>query len=115
MDPTKVKTEVFFLPCAVSIEKEGSITNSGRWMQWRYKGPDSPNGQKPDGDLIYELMKEIQELYKKEGGAYPRADHPAHLGRHRHRRRLRRPQDRPADQRPLHPRHRDQGQDVQEG
>jgi formate dehydrogenase major subunit len=71
MDPSKIKTEVFFLPCAVSIEKEGSITNSGRWMQWRYKGPDAPNGLKPDGDLIYELMHEIQELYKKEGGAYP--------------------------------------------
>jgi formate dehydrogenase major subunit len=71
MDPTKVKTEVFFLPCAVSIEKEGSITNSGRWMQWRYKGPDAPNGQKPDGDLMYELMKEIQHLYKTEGGVYP--------------------------------------------
>ncbi|OIQ50794.1 Formate dehydrogenase subunit alpha precursor [Pseudodesulfovibrio hydrargyri] len=71
MDPSKIKTEVFFLPCAVSIEKEGSITNSGRWMQWRYKGPDAPNGQKPDGDLIYELMKEIQHLYQKEGGVYP--------------------------------------------
>jgi formate dehydrogenase major subunit len=71
MDPTKIKTEVFFLPCAVSIEKEGSVTNSGRWMQWRYKGPDAPNGQKPDGDLMYELMKEIQHLYKKEGGVYP--------------------------------------------
>jgi formate dehydrogenase major subunit len=40
-------------------------------MQWRYKGPDAPNGQKPDGDLMYELMKEIQHLYKTEGGVYP--------------------------------------------
>lgn len=71
MDPTKIKTEVFFLPCAVSIEKEGSITNSGRWMQWRYKGPDAPHGLKPDGDLMYELMHEIKALYEKEGGAYP--------------------------------------------
>jgi formate dehydrogenase major subunit len=70
MDPAKIKTEVFFLPCAVSIEKEGSVSNSGRWMQWRYQGPDTPNGQKPDGDLMYELMHEIQALYKKEGGAY---------------------------------------------
>jgi formate dehydrogenase major subunit len=71
MDPSKIKTEVFFLPCAVSIEKEGSVSNSGRWMQWRYKGPDAPHGLKPDGDLMYELMHEIQALYKKEGGAYP--------------------------------------------
>jgi formate dehydrogenase major subunit len=71
MDPKTIKTEVFFLPCAVSIEKEGSITNSGRWMQWRYKGPDAPNDLKPDGDLMYELMKEIRHLYEKEGGVYP--------------------------------------------
>ncbi len=70
MDPKSIKTEVFFLPCAVSIEKEGSITNSGRWMQWRYKGPDAPHGLKPDGDLMYELMKEIRHLYEKEGGVY---------------------------------------------
>ena len=42
MDPKKIKTEVFFLPCCVSIEKEGSISNSGRWMQWRYPGPKRP-------------------------------------------------------------------------
>ncbi len=71
MDPSKIKTEVFFLPCSVSIEKEGSVSNSGRWMQWRYQGPDAPHGFKPDGDLMYELMHEIQALYKKEGGVYP--------------------------------------------
>ncbi len=71
MDPEKIKTEVFFLPCAVSIEKEGSVTNSGRWMQWRYKGPDAPHGLKPDGDIMYEMMHEIQKLYKEEGGVYP--------------------------------------------
>ncbi len=71
MKPEEIDTEVFFLPCAVSIEKEGSITNSGRWMQWRYKGPDAPNGLKADGDILYDLMKEIQDMYKKDGGAYP--------------------------------------------
>jgi formate dehydrogenase alpha subunit (EC 1.2.1.2) len=71
MDPSKIKTEVFFLPCAVSIEKEGSVSNSGRWMQWRYKGPDAPHGFKPDGDLMYELMHKIQKLYTAEGGVYP--------------------------------------------
>jgi formate dehydrogenase major subunit len=39
MDPASIKTEVFMLPACVSVEKEGSITNSGRWMQWRYQGP----------------------------------------------------------------------------
>ena len=71
MDPKTVKTEVFFLPCAVSFEKEGSITNSGRWMQWRYAGPKPYAGTKPDGEIISLLFKEIQALYKKEKGALP--------------------------------------------
>jgi formate dehydrogenase major subunit len=71
MDPKKVKTEVFFLPCAVSIEKEGSITNSGRLMQWRYVGPKPKGEAKPDGDLITELAIKVQELYAHEGGKFP--------------------------------------------
>jgi len=71
MDPKKIKTEVFFLPCCVSIEKEGSISNSGRWMQWRYPGPKPLGESKPDGDIIYELFEKIRELYKKDGGAFP--------------------------------------------
>jgi len=71
MDPQKVQTEVFFLPCAVSAEKEGSITNSGRWMQWRYAAAKPPGKAKPDGDMIIELFEKIKELYKKEGGVLP--------------------------------------------
>jgi len=71
MDPQQVQTEVFFLPCAVSAEKEGSITNSGRWMQWRYAAAKPPGKAKPDGDMIVELFAKIQELYRKEGGVLP--------------------------------------------
>ncbi len=70
MDPKKVKTEVFFLPCAVSIEKEGSITNSGRWMQWRYQGPKPWGNTMPDGEIIVELMEKVRELYAEEGGTF---------------------------------------------
>jgi len=65
MDPKKIKTEVFFLPCAVSVEKEGSITNSGRWMQWRYKAAEPPGDAKSDGDILMDLMKKVKNLYKK--------------------------------------------------
>ncbi len=71
MDPKKIKTEVFYLPCAVSFEKEGSISNSGRWMQWRYPAQAPLGDSKPDGDIIYELFEKIRGLYAKEGGAYP--------------------------------------------
>ncbi|OGP57564.1 MAG: formate dehydrogenase-N subunit alpha [Deltaproteobacteria bacterium RBG_13_52_11b] len=71
MDPKKIKTEVFLLPCAASMEKEGSISNSGRWMQWRYKAANPPGVAKPDGDIMYELFKKVRVLYEKEKGAFP--------------------------------------------
>ncbi len=67
-EPTKVKTEVFMLPCASSVEKEGSISNSGRWMQWRYKAVNPVGIAKPDGDIMTELYFKVKELYQKEGG-----------------------------------------------
>ena len=65
MDPKAIGTEVFMLPCSVSIEKEGSITNSGRWMQWRYKGPEPLKGTIPDGEIIVDLMRRVRKLMAK--------------------------------------------------
>ena len=67
MDPSKIGTEVFMLPAAVSVEKEGSITNSGRWMQWRYQGPKPLGNAMPDGDIIMRLGHKIKDLYKSSG------------------------------------------------
>ena len=70
MNPATIKTEVFMLPAAVSVEKEGSITNSGRWMQWRYQGPKPLGNSKPDGEIIMELGVQLKDLYRT-GGAFP--------------------------------------------
>jgi formate dehydrogenase major subunit len=64
MDPKKTKTEVFFLPCAAFMEKEGSLSNSGRWAQWRYKAQNPPGDARPDGDIMVDLFNEIRALYK---------------------------------------------------
>jgi formate dehydrogenase major subunit len=72
MRPKRIKTEVFQLPCAVSYEKEGSVTNSGRWSQWRYKGGSSPGEAMPDSEIINELYHRVRKLYTSEGGgAFP--------------------------------------------
>jgi formate dehydrogenase major subunit len=68
--PSTIKTEVFMLPACVSVEKEGSITNSGRWMQWRYRGPKPLGNSRPDGDIIMELGMKIKEAYSG-SGAFP--------------------------------------------
>jgi len=71
MDPKKIKTEVFLLPAAMYVEKEGSVTDSGRMMQWRYKASDPPGDCKPDGQILHELYMKIKALYEKDKGAFP--------------------------------------------
>lgn len=71
MDPKKIKTEVFMLPCAASVEKEGSVTNSGRIVQWRYKAVNPPGKAMPDAEIINELYFRVKKLYEKEKGAFP--------------------------------------------
>ena len=71
MDPKKIKTEVFLLPAAASIEKGGSLTNSGRWVHWKYPAAPPPGDAVSVGDMVCRLMAKIKELYKKEGGTAP--------------------------------------------
>jgi formate dehydrogenase-N alpha subunit len=68
-DPASIKTEVFLLPAACSYEKEGSVTNSSRWMQWRYKAVDPPGDAKDDNYMIIRLMQELRKLYNAETNA----------------------------------------------
>ena len=68
INPTDVQTEVWLLPAACSYEKEGSITNSGRWMQWRWKALDPPGEARHDLWIVYQLVRKIKGLYAAEGG-----------------------------------------------
>ena len=40
-DPAKIATEVFELPTTCFAEEDGSLTNSGRWLQWHWAGADA--------------------------------------------------------------------------
>jgi formate dehydrogenase major subunit len=71
MNPKDIKTEVFLFPAAASMEKAGSMTNSGRLMQWKYKAVDPPGDALSIGDILYRLMDRLKALYAKEGGAFP--------------------------------------------
>src|SRR5205085_982859 len=42
--PAEIKTEVFFIPVAASPEKEGTLTNTQRLLQWHSKAIDPPTG-----------------------------------------------------------------------
>jgi len=66
-----IKTEVFRLPSTCFAEEEGSLTNSGRWLQWHYKGAEPPGEARGDMEIMAQLFVRIRDLYLKEGGAFP--------------------------------------------
>ncbi len=66
-----VPTEVFLLPAANFAEKDGAFTNSGRWIQWKWKAVDPPGQAKPDNEIIARIFLKVRELYQKEGGKFP--------------------------------------------
>jgi formate dehydrogenase major subunit len=71
LNPADIKTEVFVLPAAASYEKDGSIVNSGRWSQWRWKAVDPPGEATPDLEIVKDLMLKVIDLYESEGGTVP--------------------------------------------
>ena len=71
MNPADVDTEVFLLPACLHFEKDGTVTNSGRWIQWRYKAQEPYGDTRSDKWIVDKIFKATQKLYEDEGGAYP--------------------------------------------
>lgn len=63
-DPSTIDTEVIFLPAASFLEKEGSLTNSGRLVQWRYTNIEQVGQSKTDLEMINLIFNKVRELYK---------------------------------------------------
>jgi len=71
VDSASIQTEVYMLPAAAHFEKQGTVSNSGRWIQWRYKAVDAPGEAKDDFEIMHELFKKLKGMYETEGGANP--------------------------------------------
>lgn len=65
IDPTKIGTEVFFLPAASHVEKEGSFTNTQRLIQYREKAIDPPDDARSEPWFLTELCLRLKALYKE--------------------------------------------------
>jgi formate dehydrogenase major subunit len=70
-EASKIQTEVFLLPAADFAEKDGTFTNSARWLQWKWKALDPPGKAKADQEVLARIFLAVRELYRKEGGAFP--------------------------------------------
>jgi len=71
VDPAKIQTEVFRLPSTCFAEEDGSLVNSGRWLQWHWKAAEPPGDAKGDQEIIAGIFLKLRDMYKKDGGAFP--------------------------------------------
>jgi formate dehydrogenase major subunit len=67
----EIQTTVFRLPSTCFAEEDGSLTNSGRWLQWHWKGANPPGEAHGDVEIMADLFNRIKALYVKDGGAFP--------------------------------------------
>ena len=63
VDPTKIGTEIFFLPAASHVEKEGSFTNTSRLIQYREKAVEPPNDARSENWFVAELCDRMKKMY----------------------------------------------------
>jgi len=66
-----IQTTVYRLPCAGFAEKDGSMTNSARWVTWKYAAVPPPGEARIDQDIVAQIFLRVRDLYKKEGGKFP--------------------------------------------
>jgi formate dehydrogenase major subunit len=73
LTPADVGTEVFFLPAAAHVEKDGTFTNTQRLLQWHDKATDPKGDCQSDLSFTYHLGRRIRE---KLAGSEDRKDRP---------------------------------------
>lgn len=70
VNPADINTEVFLLPTAFSYEKEGTVANSSRWIQWRWKAVEPPGQAKSDLWIANAIRNTVYKEYQS-GGKFP--------------------------------------------
>jgi formate dehydrogenase major subunit len=56
-----IGTEVFFLPAAAHVEKDGSFTNTQRMLQWHHKAIEPPQDCRSDLHFFVHLGRKIRD------------------------------------------------------
>lgn len=70
VDPATINTEVIFFPAAFVYEKDGSMTNSSRWIQWKDAAIKPLGESQPDLEMLDMLYRRVKQLY--EGSTDPK-------------------------------------------
>ena len=56
------------LPVTSFVEEEGTLTNSSRCIQWKWKAADPYGQSRTDIEILADLFLRIRKLYEEEGG-----------------------------------------------
>jgi formate dehydrogenase major subunit len=67
----QIQTTVYRLPCAGFAEKDGSFTNSARWLVWKNTAVPTPGDARLDQAILAQIFLRVRELYKRDGGKFP--------------------------------------------
>jgi formate dehydrogenase major subunit len=70
-DMKQIQTTVYRLPCAGFAEKDGSFTNSARWLLWKNAAVPTPGDCRLDQAIVAQIFLRVRALYKKESGKFP--------------------------------------------
>jgi formate dehydrogenase major subunit len=65
LSPEQIGTEVFFMPAATHVEKDGSFTNTQRLLQWHFKAVEPKQDCRSELWFYYHLGKKIREKLKE--------------------------------------------------
>jgi formate dehydrogenase major subunit len=63
-DPENIATEVFFLPAASHVEKDGNFTNTQRLLQWHAKAIEPRGHCRSEVWFAYHLFDKVRERLK---------------------------------------------------
>ena len=63
--PEDIPTEVFFFPAAAHTEKDGTVTNTQRLLQWHHKAIEPPNDCRSELDFVYDLGVRLKAMYQR--------------------------------------------------
>ncbi len=66
LDPRSIKTEVFLMPAAIMAEKDGTVTNTQRLLQWHDRIVEPPGDCTTEPWFIHHLYRRLMDLYAAE-------------------------------------------------
>jgi len=67
----QIQTTVYRLPCAGFAEKDGTFTNSARWLQWKNAALPVPADCRLDQAIVAQIFLRVRALYAKDPGKFP--------------------------------------------